>query len=158
MWHRKWGVRLGAAATIVSAIVGSAIFLMAVTKFGLDGNHTLSIPREFLPLALFYSVIGLSVLSPVLSGLLTYLNEPEQVGKHTSSWADHSHVKDLCDALIRNLDVMRREDANKKLEDIEEAMARARDKETIRLTDRAINHAKERIKDADREIVSCVAT
>ena len=38
MWHRKWGVRLGAAATAVSAIVGSAVFVTATTKLGPDGK------------------------------------------------------------------------------------------------------------------------
>lgn len=147
-WHRRWGVRLGAVATILSALVGSAIFLTATTQLGLTGKGTLSIPQTPSGLALFYSVVGLSVLSPILSGLNTFLNEPEHVKQHMLSMSDYSGaLKDL-DSFIRKygaviLNDKEREDAEKELKGISEGM----NKNRILLTGHAIDKAKKHIKD-----------
>ena len=138
-WHRKMGVRLGIATTIVSAIVGSAVFVTVTTQLGISGKGTLSIPQDFLARGLFYIVLGLSILSPILAGLQTYLNEPGQAAKHTSSAAEYSHVKQRFDDFIGryeapNLDGKEREEAIKEKAAISDTMEKVK-KDAIPLTE-----------------------
>ena len=45
-YHRHRGVQFGVAATVVSAIVGSAVFVTLTRTIGLDGGETISFPSE----------------------------------------------------------------------------------------------------------------
>jgi hypothetical protein len=90
-------------------------------------------------------VLGLSTLSPVLSGWQTSLNDPAQAAKHTSSSAEYYHLEDRLESFVRrfedvNLAGKEREDALKELKDISEAMKKVR-ADSLPLTDRAYAHA-----------------
>ena len=150
--HRKVGVRLGLASTALSAIASASIFATISASLGLNGKGTLTIPQEPLSLVLFYGVIALLLLTPVLNACLTYLNEPEQVKQHTSSYADYYHEKERLDRFIRkyenvNLaeDQEARNNAMKELDEISAALTKLR-RERISLTDRAYAAADKRLK------------
>lgn len=99
--HRAKGVWLGLSATILSAIVGTAIFAIVAARLGLDGKGTLSVPREFWSRVAFYGVIVLSILAPVLSAAQLFLNEPSQVAAHTKSKAKYYKRKKQLDKFLR---------------------------------------------------------
>ncbi len=148
-WHRKVGVRLGIASTVLSTIVSTSVFASIAKYLGLNGKGTLTIPQEFLPLLLFYGIVILLILSPVLSAVLTYLNEPDQVAKHTSASADYYLLKERLGMFIskyENVDFTdeTRRRSEKELEELSIAMAKLR-KESIQLTPRALRGANEEI-------------
>lgn len=152
-WHRKWGVRLGVAATILSAIVGIPLFAIAVGKLGLDVKGNLPIPPAgVLAQVLFYTVIISSVLSPVLGALQASLNEPARADKHITSSAGYERLKDRLNSFLEqyeqykdeNLQGTQREDAQKEKDSISEEMRKL--KTIIGLTANAEEHAKERLR------------
>src|SRR4051794_35100898 len=86
-WHRGRGVRLGVIATGLSAVVGSAVFVAVAKQLG-PGEGT-SLPTGALAGLFFYFVLGLLLVSaPVLTGIHTYLNHPQQAERHKASSAD----------------------------------------------------------------------
>src|SRR5262245_48727965 len=88
-WHRSRGVRLGVAATAISALVGSVIFATATSQLGLDGKGSISLPTGVGGWLLYVSFGLLLITAPVLSGVNTYLNFPEQAEKHRTSCAGY---------------------------------------------------------------------
>lgn len=149
-YHRKVGVRLGLASTALSAIAGASVFATVTASLGLDGKGTLTIPQTFWPLVLFYGVIALLILAPVLSAWQTYLNEPDQVKRHTSSSAGYYHQKERLDRFVRkyenvNLVGEGRESAMKELDEISAAIATLRE-QGIPLAARAFEEADKRIR------------
>lgn len=148
-YHRKVGVRLGLASTALSAIASASVFAAVTASLGLDGKGTLTIPQEFWPLVLFYGVIALLILAPVLGAWQTYLNEPDQVKRHTSSSAGYYHEKERLDRFVRkyenvNLADEARESAMKELAEISTAIAKLRD-QSIPLTARAYEETDKRL-------------
>jgi hypothetical protein len=142
-WHRKVGVRLGLA------IASASIFATVTASLGLDGKGTLTIPQEFWSLVLFYGVIALLILAPVISAWQTSLNEPDQVKRHTSDSAGYYREKERLDRFIRkyenvNLADEARESAIKELDEISTAIAKLREK-SISLTTRAYKDADKRL-------------
>lgn len=151
-WHRKVGVRLGLVSTILTAIVGTSIFTIVIASLGLEGKGTLTVPQGIGPLIVFYGVIVLSILSPVLSACHAYLNEPDQVARHTSSSVSYYRFKDQLDGFLRKYEIANlideaQENAEKELDEITLEMAKEREKPgSISLTERAYKDADERIK------------
>jgi len=147
-WHRKWAVRLGAAATILSAIVGLSIFGLALKKFGLDGNGNTVIPLAGIGAQItFYFVVGCSILSPILGALQTFLNEREEVEKHLKCATQFTVLRfRLAEFLDQysggELSPAHRGNARKELTSIAAEIEKS--KEIVVLTSRAEEHAKGR--------------
>jgi len=141
-WHRSWGVRLGIAATAISALVGSVIFVTVTKQLGLEGPDRLSLPTGGWGWLIIYSVFGLFLISaPVLSGVNTFLNFPEQAEKHRASCAGYYRLQQRIDLfLLRYADVnsaaTTREESLKELDDISKEIETVFDK-SLTLTDRA---------------------
>jgi hypothetical protein len=98
--HRHRGVQIGGIATIVSAIVGSTVFFTIISQFGLDGKGTIAVPSKGLAWLAYIGFGLLSVLAPVLTGLQTFLNHPEQAQKHRDSYARYNGLKRRLDSFI----------------------------------------------------------
>ena len=148
-YHRHRGVQFGVAATTLSAVVGSTIFVTVITKLGLDGNSTISVPSEGWTRIAFIGFGCLSILAPVVTGLQTYLNHPGEAEKHKASSADYYRLQRDLDSLLAryrggNLTGTKREDALKELDDISKDME-ATQKNSITLTAKAY-------KDADAQL------
>lgn len=145
-WHRHWGEVLGVVATALSAIVGSAIFVAVTRQVGLGGQNGISLPGGGWAW-LGYFFFGLLLISaPVLTGIQTYLNHPEQAAKHKASWAGYSRIQQRLDLyLLRHAEVEcvapERSEALNELEGISkeiEAVAES----SLTLTDRAYADAR----------------
>ena len=144
--HRRRGVQLGAAPTVTSAIVGSAVFVAVTQTLGLSGSETLSVPTTALARTAYVLFALLSVLAAVLTGLQTFLRHPEQSAKHLSTSADYARVRGVLDAfLARYEDVeligVARDSAASELQDI------TKDKENVRRG--SIPLAPKALRDAD---------
>lgn len=124
-YHRARGVYLGILATVLSAVVGTAIFATVTQKLGLGVGEaeSISFPTG-LWAWLIYGTFGLiMIFAPVLTGVHTYLNDPQQAEKHQTSSARYYRLQQRIDLFIlRYADVnsaaSMREEALKELEDI----------------------------------------
>jgi hypothetical protein len=143
--HRKRGVRLGVTSTIVSAIVGSAVFVAVMSQLGLSGKGAISLPSDGWARLLFLGVALLSILAPVLSGVNTVLNDPQEAGKHRTSSARYDGVQGRIVRFIAQYEDgdpvgTEREKALKEYEDIRKEVAAIK-AEAPTLTDRAEKEA-----------------
>ncbi len=148
--HRHRGVKLGAVAAIISAIVGSTVFVTLITRVGLNGKGTISVPSEGWAWAAYLGFAFLSILAPVLTGLQTFLNDPEQAAQHTDSWAEYSRLEARLTSLIRScnrgmLTSTQIEDAEKEMEEISNQI-QATSKKSLQLTEPAIKKAEAQIR------------
>lgn len=145
-WHRHWGEVLGVVATALSAIVGSAIFVAVAQQLGLGGEGGISLPGgRWAWLGYFF--FGLLLISaPVLTGIQTYLNHPEQAAKHKASWAGYSRIQQRLDLfLLRHAEldcaVPERSEALNELEAISKDIETVAES-SLTLTDRAYADAR----------------
>src|SRR5215203_1305199 len=148
--HRHRGVQLGVAATAVSTIVGSAVFIALTRTIGLDGSETISLPAGGWTRVALVAFGFLSILAPVLVGLQTYLNHPGQAAKHIVSSAEYYRLTDRLDTFLSRYDAVeladeKREDARKEFEEISAAVTAVR-KDSLSLTDQAYEHADKRLQ------------
>ncbi|HEX6284116.1 MAG TPA: SLATT domain-containing protein, partial [Pyrinomonadaceae bacterium] len=149
-YHRHRGVQFGIAATTVSAIVGSAVFVALARTIGLNGSETISFPSGGWGRVALVAFGFLSILAPVLVGLQTYLNHPGQAAKHIVSSADYYRLRDRLDTFLSRydgvaLDDAKRQAAEKELEEISKEMTAVR-KDSIPLTDKAFENADARLE------------
>jgi hypothetical protein len=144
-WHRHRGTQLGVSATALSALVSTAIFATVTSQLSLENPNSITIPQCGWYLLLYFVFVLLLILAPVLTGVQTYLNHPEQAKNHKVSWAGYYRLKQRLDLfLLRYSDVNAggsREEALKELEDISKEIEMLCDN-SITLTRRAYDHAK----------------
>ncbi len=149
--HRQRGAGLGIAATALSAAVSTTIFAAVTSQVGISGNRTITIPQSGWGLVALVIVSLMLILSPVLAGVQSYLNDPSQVEKHRTSWAGYSAVQRRLDRLLcryghGDLPPTAKEDALKELEatslQIEELC-----KNCITLTPGVLAKARKKIHD-----------
>lgn len=91
-YHRRSDARLGAATKIVSSVVGAGIFVGLVSKLGLDGKGSLTVPSGWG--WLYWLVLALSLGGPALTALQIHLHDAEDAAKHTKSSADYRRLAD----------------------------------------------------------------
>jgi len=149
-FHRHRGVQIGILATVISAIVGSTVFVTLITRIGLDGKGTISVPSKGWGWLAYVGFAFLSVLAPVLIGLQTFLNHPGEAEKHTISSAEYYHLLDRLDSLIslypgEQLTGTQIEAAEKEMADISNEIEKTH-KKSIQLTKRAIRDADTQIR------------
>ncbi|HEX6372509.1 MAG TPA: SLATT domain-containing protein [Longimicrobium sp.] len=145
-WHRHWGEVLGVVATALSAIVGSAIFVAVANQLGLGGQGGISLPAgRWAWLGYFF--FGLLLISaPVLTGIQTYLNHPEQAARHKASWAGYYRIQQRLDLfLLRHAELdcvaPERSEALNELEGISKEIETVAES-SLTLTDRAYADAR----------------
>src|SRR5215216_6666539 len=85
MWHRRRGVWLGGAATVLSAAIGTSIFATVATQLR-EGKLELSDFSGWKYWLIFGAFGFVLVLSPVLTGMQAYLKHPEQAATHKVSY------------------------------------------------------------------------
>ena len=106
-WHRKRGTILGVAATVISAVMGSSI-ITAATSHIKDGH--IDLPTGFLPSLIYFCLAFGLILAPVLSGIQTYLNDPEQAEKHRITSAGYYRLQ-------RQIDILQLQHSDEKVPD-----------------------------------------
>jgi hypothetical protein len=146
-WHRKRGAQLGIGATILSAVVGTAVFATITSQLGLDGKASITFPQGGMALLLYIIVFAPLILAPVLTGVHAYVNDPEQAEKHKRSWAGYYRLQQSIDLFLlkyadANAQVDKREEAIKELEAISKEIQSLCD-DSITLTSRAYADADE---------------
>jgi hypothetical protein len=135
-------------ATIVSAIVGSAIFLTFSSQIGLGKDH-FSLPAQGWPLLFAIVICVLSVLAPILNAVAGRVNDAGQAATHRALKKDYSDLQRKIDIFLLsypdpNLSPERREEALKKLKEISDGIDAVHPELT--LTPHAIARAKERTR------------
>ncbi len=130
-WHRRRGTQLGTWSTAMSAVVGTTIFATITSQVGFNvkGNITLpeggniTLPGGVEPWLIYVVFAFLLFATPVLTGVQTYLNHPEQAEMHKISWTGYYRLQQRIDLfLLRyvevNTNTTNRGEALKELEDI----------------------------------------
>src|SRR5262245_48993604 len=150
-WHRWRGEVVGNAATIVSAIVGTAIFGALAVQLGAGGKGALSLPAQGWPLLAAILVCFLSVLAPVLNAVQTRMNDTAQAATHRACAAAYYRLEQKLDAFrLRYADeTLASGDRDQALKDLDsissELLAISGGKDYLTLTDRAIADAKQKL-------------
>jgi hypothetical protein len=155
-WHRHRGTVLGVAATVLSAVVSTAIFATVTSQLGLNKTGTITVPQGRWALLIYFVVGLLLILAPVLTGVQTYLKHPEQADKHRISWAGYYRLQQRIDFfLLRYADVNAaasvREEALKDLGDISKEIE-DQCRSSITLTRGAYDEAKGELQQAKNAI------
>ena len=100
--HRRNHMRLGVIATIVSALVGTALFAGLATRFNVDGKQPFAAPSGWAVFA-FLIVAALSIASPILTGLQTFLKYAEQAEKDRSTAVGYDNLRQRLDLFMLRL-------------------------------------------------------
>jgi hypothetical protein len=93
-WHRHWNMVLGGLATVLTTLVGTAVFTGLVSQFGLDGKGTAA-SNPFTGkgmICLYGLVLFLSILAPVVAAVHTFMHNEEDAAIHQTSAAGYSDV------------------------------------------------------------------
>jgi len=146
-WHRHQGEVLGIVATVLSAVVGSAVFVAVTKQLGLDGQGGIALPAGRWAWLVYFFFGLLLISAPVLTGVQTYLNHPQQAARHKTSWAAYYHLQQRLDLfLLRyrtvNSGATDRGGAIQQLEEIAKEIETVADT-SITLTDAAYDKARE---------------
>jgi hypothetical protein len=93
-YHRHWNMALGGASTVLTTLVGSAIFTGLVSQLGLDGQGVIHNPfEEGQGMGWLYMVaLILSILAPILSALHTFMHHAEDASTHRASVEGYANV------------------------------------------------------------------
>lgn len=86
-YHRSRNVKLGGAAKFVSAIVGTGFFVGLVSKLGLDGKGSLSVPAGWE--LLYWLVLVVSLAGPALTALQIQFHDADDAVQHRESFAKY---------------------------------------------------------------------
>lgn len=148
-YHRARGVRLGIVATALSAMVGTAIFAIITKQLGLDGQGNISLLTGGWAWVISGGFGLFLILAPVLTGVHTYLNDPQQAERHQASSARYYRLEQTIDRfLLRYTDAnsatTKREEALKEFEDISKEIEAVTDN-SLTLTDSAYAKATARL-------------
>jgi MFS family permease len=93
-------MRLGIVATIVSALVGTALFAGLARQFGTDDKQpVLGLTSGWLWLG-FAIIALLSISAPVLTGLQTFLKYSEQAEKHKATAVSYDRLRQRLDVFL----------------------------------------------------------
>jgi hypothetical protein len=95
-YYRSNHMRLGIVATIVSALVGTALFAGLATQFQADGKQT-SLNLHGWTILGFCLVALLSISAPVLTGLQTFLKYSEQAESHRATAIGYDGLRQRLD-------------------------------------------------------------
>jgi len=98
-WHRRQGVRLGGAATVLSAVVGTSIFATVTTQLH-EGKLDFSGFNDWKYWLIFGAFGFVLVLSPVLTGMQAYLKHPEQAATHKVSYVRYRRLQQRIDLFL----------------------------------------------------------
>jgi hypothetical protein len=91
-YHRRRDAGLGGAAKSVSAIVGTGVFVGLVSKLGLDGKGSLSVPPGWV--SLYWLVLAVSLAGPALTALQIHLHDADDAVRHGESFAKYRKLAD----------------------------------------------------------------
>ena len=93
-------MRLGIAATTVSALVGTALFAGLARQFGTDGKQAIAgFPSGWLWVG-FAMIALLSIGAPVLTGLQTFLKYSEQAERHKATAVSYDRLRQRLDVFM----------------------------------------------------------
>jgi hypothetical protein len=92
--HRRRNMLLGGSATVLTTLVGTAVFTGLVSQFGLDGKSA-NVTNPFASkgmIWLYGLVLFLSILAPVIAAFHTFRHDAEDAAMHQASVAGYSGV------------------------------------------------------------------
>ena len=91
-YHRHRNVLLGGIAKAVSAVLGAGVFVALLSKLGLDAKGKLEVPAGWK--WLYWTALAISLAGPALTAVQSYLNDAEDVAKHTASSSAYRELAD----------------------------------------------------------------
>ena len=91
--HRKYSMILGGLSTFLTTLVGTAIFTGLVSQLGMDGTAELRNPFQGQGMQWGYLIVMLlSVLTPIVAALHTFMHHAEDASTHRASAEGYTNV------------------------------------------------------------------
>jgi hypothetical protein len=112
-WHRKRGAQLGVWSTILSAVVGTTIFATIASQLGPNGGGQINFPQGGKAFFLYLAVFAPLILSPVLTAVHAYVNDPSQAEKHKRSWAGYYRLQQRIELLLLKYECTEAQEENR---------------------------------------------
>jgi hypothetical protein len=119
---RRNHMRLGVAATVVSTLVGSAVFAGMATRVG-TSSGTLPEDLEAWGVMAYVAIAILSISAPVLTGLQTFLKYAEQAERHSSTAVGYDILRQRLDLFMLRLNGADGADRDAALNDLEDLIS-----------------------------------
>jgi uncharacterized membrane protein len=94
-FHRHQNMVLGGLATVLTTLIGTAVFTGLVSQFGLNGKSQGSVNPFAVTggIWLYGFVLFLSVLAPVVAALHSFMHNAEDAASHQASVAGYTRVE-----------------------------------------------------------------
>ena len=93
-YHRRRHMVFGGLATVLTTPIGTSVFTSLVSQFGLNGK-AVKLENPFAgwggPI-IFYAVLILSTLTPIIAALRTFMHDSEDFASHWASVECYSEV------------------------------------------------------------------
>lgn len=147
-YHRHLNMTLGGISTVLTTLVGTAIFTGLVSQLGLNGKGAIQNPFAGSGMAsLYVVVIFLSISAPILAALHTFRHDAEDATTHRASVEGYADVlRRLTDFLAKYEEsdqaAQRKDEARKDYDDIM--------KEYNLVLGKSLTLTKDAYKDADK--------
>ena len=120
---RRNHMRLGVVATIVSTLVGTAVFAGLATRVGLERNEALPENLGSLGVLAYVIVALFSISAPVLTGLQTFLKYSEQAEKHKTTAVGYDLLRQRLDLFMLRFGGAADPDRDEALKQLEEIIS-----------------------------------
>lgn len=104
--HRHVKMVLGGFATVLTTLVGTAVFTGLVGQFGLDGKGTMT-SNHLAGKGMVYVyglILFLSILTPVVAAVHTFRHDAEDAATHQASAAGYCDVLDQLTIFLARFD------------------------------------------------------
>ena len=94
-FHRHRNMVLGGWATVLTTLIGTAVFTGLVSQFGLNGRSQGSVNPFAVTggIWLYGFVLLLSILAPVIAALHSFMHNAEDAASHQASVAGYTRVE-----------------------------------------------------------------
>jgi hypothetical protein len=92
-YHRHWNMALGGLSTVLTTLVGTAIFTALVSQLGLDGKGEIRNPFAGQGMDWLYVIVMLlSIAAPILAAVHTFMHHAEDASTHRASVEGYANV------------------------------------------------------------------
>jgi len=150
-YHRHRNMALGGLSTVLTTLVGTAIFTGLVSQFGLNGQGNIANPfikAQGGQVILYLAVLLLALVAPILAALYTFMHDAEDTSTHWASVAGYANVlRRLTIFLAKYNDSSPAEEKNEALKEYDEIM-----KEYNSVLGKSITLTEKAFKNADKKL------
>jgi hypothetical protein len=99
-YHRGRDLSLGVFSQLITAVLGTTVFVGLLSHFGVSGSGTFTIPQETVPRLLYFFVLALSVAGPGITTLRRAMHDAEDYASHLVSASAYAVLSKRLDIFV----------------------------------------------------------